>query len=182
MPVVLAAAIAVTGLSGRFEAISEVVDPYEAQDPSIRGRSSEALVALLMTREHPVIGIGAGRYTGEYIAYAPRVGLDERQVREPHNSYLEMASESGVLGLAAFIGLLVTGIVGALRAVGAFARQGRRLEAGLAQSVASGLLGYSVAAIFLHQAYPQMLWLGLGLAAALMIRVQRMPAAPTGER
>jgi len=66
--------------------------------------------------------------------------------------YFEVASETGILGLATF-GALV---------VGAFAAVHRSR----ALAVRNALIGYLIASVFLHAAFPQILWLLLALAWA----------------
>lgn len=167
VPLVAALVVVGTG-SGldRFRDLADVTHPAEARDDSIRGRASEALVAVEMFKDHPLSGIGPGGYKPNYGAYAPRIGLDDRQVREPHNSYLEMAAESGLLGALAFIGMVAAGIASAVVAGRRLLAIGDTAGGRLNIAIGAGLLGYAIAAIFLHQAFPQYLWLGLGLSAA----------------
>ncbi len=181
VPILLAIGVVASGAGERFGAIPDVLRPQEARDASIRGRASEALVAVDMFRDHPITGIGAGEYSRNYAVYAPRIGLDERPVREPHNSYLEMAAESGILGAGAFALLVGAGIASGLSARRRLVDAGRHIDAGLAAAAVSGLAGYALAAIFLHQGFPQYLWLVLGLIGAT-VALSRQPdtGAPDG--
>lgn len=167
LPIVVAGVLATSDAGSRFEQLRDLAQPREAVDPSIRGRLSEDLAAVEMFSDHPLIGLGAGQYTPHYAQYATRIGLDERREREPHNSYLEMAAESGVLGLAAFLGLLGTMIVTSLRSRARLVRNGELAAGHLAEALIAAMLGYGIAAVFLHQAFPEYLWLLLGLAAGV---------------
>lgn len=59
--------------------------------------------ALNITKDHPLLGAGLNTYA----SVAPRYRLTEKTGVYPHNSYLQMAAESGVMGLGAFLWILV---------------------------------------------------------------------------
>jgi O-antigen ligase len=133
-------------------------------DPSIEGRSSELQVGVQLFRDHPVGGIGAGNYETRYQEYARPIGLDpRREDREAHSLYAEIASETGLIGLATF-GLLVAAVARSLRSAMRSPNTRRRA---LASGLAAGLVGYLVAAIFLHAAYQRTLWILLVLGFAV---------------
>ncbi len=71
--------------------------------------------ALGMIRDKPVTGHGLNTFMEKYLAYW--VG-GERQPRYAHNCYLQMAAETGVIGLVSFLavlGALFSRLVAALR-------------------------------------------------------------------
>ncbi len=185
LPIVVAIGISVSGATERVEQLTEITNPRETTDPSIRGRVSEQIVSLKMLADEPITGIGVDQYLNRYQEYALEVGLDERPVREPHSAYLGIAAETGIPGLAAFIALFVVGLVVAWRARSRFAAMGRP-ERGAAAAVAAGLTGYAVAALFLHLAFPAYLWLALGLVGGVGALAQRQESqadepAPTDD-
>lgn len=169
------AVLATPGTADRVRSLEGLANPAQAEDAALRGRYSEALAAVHMFRDHPVLGIGAGQYPPNYRTYAVRIGIDARPDREPHSSYLEMAAESGLAGLAAFVALLGAAAWAALDAR-------RRLHerdpasAGAAEALVAGLAGYAVAALFLHQAFPEYLWLALGLISAVYVLARQQRA------
>jgi O-antigen ligase len=57
--------------------------------------------ALEMTAEHPVVGVGAGAY-GAVFEQSPRVALATRP-ETPHNDFLLISSQFGLLGLGVFV-------------------------------------------------------------------------------
>jgi len=61
--------------------------------------------AIGMIRDRPLLGHGVNTFMANYLDYW--VG-GERLPRYAHNCYLQVAAETGVLGLAAFLGLLGT--------------------------------------------------------------------------
>jgi putative inorganic carbon (hco3(-)) transporter len=62
--------------------------------------------ALLMTADHPLLGVGPDRYPVESPAYVRNnpVAIPDLVV---HNSYLEVMVESGIFALIAFVGFLL---------------------------------------------------------------------------
>ena len=169
LPIILIFGIVATGQLDRIALLADVgsSNAQSIEDEALSGRLSENLAAIAMFRDRPVIGIGANQFEANYSTYAAEFGIDDRVERQAHNSYLEMAAESGILGVATFIGMIIAGL-----GLGFAAR--RRLRelhdydmAGLAEVLIAGLIAYAVAAIFLHQAFPEYLWLGLGFIAGV---------------
>lgn len=87
-------------------------------DQATGGRMGAFGAAVLMTADHPWVGVGPGRFAVEYVPYATRLRqagdlISSRDVSDfdmTHNDYLQFSAESGlpvlVLGLSA-IGLLI---------------------------------------------------------------------------
>lgn len=126
-------------------------------DTSIEGRRSEVLAGLYMFSEHPLIGVGARNYPEYYQEYARPLGIERRTDRSAHSLYVEIAAETGLLGLAAFGGLMASLFLWARR-VWMTRSQPAELR-DLARVLAVALFGYLLASIFLHAAYPRFLWM-----------------------
>lgn len=138
------------------------------QDLSLRGRTSEALVALQMLADRPILGVGLGNYPLLYQEYARRVGLEFRsEVRQAHDLYLEIASETGLLGLFSFM-LLVGGIFKSIwKAQQALFRNGLAPVSNMVAALAFALLGFLISALFLHAVYFRNFWILAGIALAV---------------
>ncbi len=151
---------ALTGvLSGEQNTKSEV---------SIRGRTSEMLSAWYMFIDHPILGVGADNYPVNYQTYARKLGLDNRAtLREPHNLFLEVAAETGLLGLLIFGYILFYIFQCIHRARSGFAQLGDDSFFDLIGAFSAGMIGYLTAAMFIHGAYPRYFWLLAGIAMAL---------------
>jgi O-antigen ligase/polysaccharide polymerase Wzy-like membrane protein len=86
--------------------------PKSLQDtstaPAILIRRELARVALVMTREHPVFGVGVGEFHRRSSAYIvePKVKELYPSGENAHNNFLQILAELGIIGLAAFLWLL----------------------------------------------------------------------------
>lgn len=154
----------------RLETISNIL-PWSSEAPrelALRGRLSELAVGWQMFQDHPFLGVGLNNYPAHYLDYSGSVGLDPRlEARSAHNLYLQVATETGLLGLLAFGAILWLAFRVLLRAPAEFRRLALDDTAEIARAFTIGLVGYFVAATFLHAAYPRYMWLLLGIAFAI---------------
>jgi O-antigen ligase len=135
---------------------------------SFRGRASENIAAWQMFFDHPILGVGLDNYPVLYQDYSRQLGMDpRREIRAPHNLYLEIASQTGLLGLLTFAYLLWVMFRGLRQARHTFDDLGQKDYAGIAAALMIGMIGYLWAAIFLHGAYPRYFWLLFGIALAI---------------
>ena len=83
-----------------------------------RGRLSLWAHSVTMSLDHPLLGVGLGNWEFVYPDYAhgDQVNVNASP-RRPHNDLLWILSETGVLGLAAFCGLLLFVFRSGLRAL-----------------------------------------------------------------
>ncbi len=155
-------------LSTLTELVPSSSSSGSSQDYSFRGRTSEMIVALQMFADHPLLGVGVGNYQELYQKYAQRLGMEFRsEVRQAHSLYLEIASETGLLGLLSFMLLLWT----LLKSIW----DGRKLLLehkltnlfNMITAYGLGLVGYLLAAIFIHSAFPRNFWVIAGIALAI---------------
>lgn len=157
-------------------------------DPSVRSRSTENLVAGLMFLDHPLLGVGPGEYPNTYRTYADRAQdysneLDVRlkaSRRQPHNMWLGILAETGLLGFSAFVGMVVVTVRRLLRAR-RVARLAQRPElAALATAMLLSFCSYLVTGTFLQLSYARyfFLLLALSAAAASIVVREASPQAP----
>lgn len=128
-------------IGARVASIGQVTD---APDSSVTDRYTLWAAALSMWREHPATGVGPKRFPDERDAHASlaldsgsdTAGAGQGFVREPllspHNMYLLVLSEQGLVGC-----LLLTGSWAALLVAGA--RRLRRARARVPSAVGPGL-------------------------------------------
>lgn len=151
---------------------------------SFRGRLSENTAAILMFQEHPLIGVGLDNYKITYQEYSRRLGLDDRvELRAPHSLYLQIASELGIVGLIIFGGILFLLFRGLIQSQRDLIHYGLEEQAHLIFAFQAGVVGFLLAAIFLHSAYARFLWLLFAIALTIpnvvkneitLLRQQRM--------
>ncbi|MBP6516970.1 MAG: O-antigen ligase family protein [Chitinophagales bacterium] len=142
-------------------------------DSSLRGRSSEYLAAWMMFSDHPILGVGVSNFETNYQSYSRQIGLDPRtQARSAHSLYLEIAAELGLAGLAVMATILITIYRSISRAWNDFRKVGDMYHSEMVFSVGLSVLGYLVAATFIHDAYPRYFWLliGIGLSVTEIAR------------
>lgn len=76
-------------------------------DHGHRGRPELWRHTLSMIADHPLFGVGIGNWEFQYPAYAGGEHLNiDAAPRRPHNDLLWITSETGIVGLGAFLGLL----------------------------------------------------------------------------
>jgi colanic acid/amylovoran biosynthesis glycosyltransferase len=166
------------GFARRLTTLREMLPGAEEvlrPDSSFAKRRLVTGAAWRMFLDRPVFGVGAGNYSDEFFRYARRVGSDARlyeepgEVNYPHNLYLEVAAESGAVGLAAFGALLVAAFASLFTARRRLLAAGDPRTAALAEGVGLALVGLLVTGLFLHGEFPRYLYLLLGLAGGLSL-------------
>lgn len=85
----------------------EILDPVQNNS-----RLKLWKTAIYMIKDHPILGVGNGNFVSYYDDYVFKKHRDliyKDWKRYPsHNSYLKIESELGVLGMASFLGMLVS--------------------------------------------------------------------------
>lgn len=138
------------------------------EENALRGRLSEITVAGLVFADHPLIGVGYQNFELYYLDYSPELGLDpRREDRAAHNLYLEIAAETGIIGLGAFISILALAGHGLWRSHQVFKRLGLQDITAMTTALAVGVSGFLFGSLFLHASYPRYFWLLIGICLAL---------------
>jgi O-antigen ligase len=120
-------------------------------------------VAGEMTYDHPLLGLGPAGFRENFDRYIDYQQTDtSHQLDVAHETYLEVSSELGLVGLGAFLAIIALGADSARRE----ARRGGPGR-GLAGAVWLGTVGAGVAAVFLTEQYYLPLWLLAALGTRL---------------
>lgn len=149
------------------------------------GRTDLWEVALQISYDHPLAGVGAGNFPVVEPDYAirninlPRADLIVDVADVTHNTYLQLLSEVGVVGLALFSAMILGTIATAVRVVRQFAAAGDSEMEMLSRGLVIGTIGMLGAFVFLSAQYEKPLPLVLGTLVALST-VAQVPL--TGER
>lgn len=164
-----ATAIAPQSLWGRLQTLlaSSLAAPgQQMTDSSFRDRRHEMLTGVLMFLDHPLLGVGPGNYEVHYLSYSARAGLSgEDTVRDPHSLYVQIAAETGLVGLAAFAWLLAAAFALLERARRRARRARARQFALLLLACQLSLVIYLALSTFLHDAYFRHFFVLLALGA-----------------
>jgi len=171
---VVLALIVAPGLLGRLSSMGAVPallsDRKTVQtDGAVRGRLTEMLAAFNVFLDHPIVGVGPGHFTPYYsVDYMSDPEVAFRRISHPrraHNLYLEVAAETGILGLGSFLAVAVLALVRLWHA-----RRRWRTEmpeyAHMATAFWLSVVAYLGTGFFLQLAYQRYYWLLLGLAGA----------------
>lgn len=142
---------------------------------SFRGRASENVVALLMFRDHPILGVGVNNYPLYYQQYSRTLGLDPRaENRQAHNLFLQVAAESGLVGILVYGSILWAVLKGMHDSWRKLKDIGMEEHASIVLSYSVGFIGYLGAALFVHAAYPRYFWLLAGIGFAIPQITQKL--------
>jgi len=146
-------------------------DTEETPDPAIRGRATEMLAALAAFVDHPLIGVGPGQYTPFYSQmYQQRSDVKFRSIavpREPHDLYVAIAAETGLIGFTLFIGM-VAWLARDLATARRIFRESDPDLSRLSTALLFSVLVYLGCGLFLHLAYERYFWFLLGTAGAAL--------------
>ncbi len=110
----------------------DVANPTPRDWPTAE-RLAHQLAGLRMFADHPLLGVGIGNYPAAYARYqvAP---VWANNLGHAHNYYINVAAEAGVVGLGAFVLVLVSAFVIVTRLY-------RRAADPVARTLALGVLG-----------------------------------------
>lgn len=176
-PLVVALGMLVPGVGSRLATLIAAPTSTGTIEPSIAGREGAQRVALDMFAHHPLVGLGPDTFPLVEPSYQRRLGLLASNPA-PHNLYLQLLAETGLVGLAGWLVLVAGTAVVVWRAHRSFALSMRGLAADrrhrlLTAGVLAALVGWSTASAFLHLADFRTLELVLALGA--VVGTDRLP-------
>ena len=105
-----------------------------------------------MIRDHPVAGVGFGRFRSNSMAYSD----DLSRPYMAHNSYLELAADNGIPTLIVF--LLMCWAVMKDISNAKYLHAEDPVTNSILTGMRVGLIGFLVAAMFFSAEYQKMLW------------------------
>lgn len=163
-----------------------IARPHQQESPTDGGRTMVWGIAAEMVAAHPLVGVGAGNFTIRLHEHLrdPESGADRDfstlasdNWLHPHNDFLEVLAEHGVVGFLAFGAVLLLAFAGVHRVLGGMPAVA---DARMALAALGALAAYVVFSCFdfpLDRVSHQTL-LAVHLAVVvLLVRDQRPPAA-----
>ena len=139
-----------------------------------RDRIAMWTTAVHMVRDRPILGHGVNTFMANYLRYW--VG-GERQPRYAHNCYLQVAAETGVLGLATFVWLLGLMFLRWWTALPRVPRSDSLLLVGLIGGLAAFVVQSGIDTNFYSVRQAALFWTLAGVAMGLAMR-QRSARQP----
>jgi O-antigen ligase len=111
-----------------------LLDP-NAQDFSTAERLAHWIAGLHMYQAHPLLGVGIGNYPDAYPAYAVTIFVNS--LGQAHNYYINIAAETGTIGLAVYLFFVASMLIAGGCALSQVSKSRLRLLAARAQEPAS---------------------------------------------
>jgi O-antigen ligase len=174
-PYVIALVVLLIGAASLwFAATPDAWHRITTFDEGGSGRTDLWRVAGRVIGDHTIVGVGLGNFKSEAGDYVRQPGALEhvRKIAEvphvAHNTYLQLLSESGVVGLALFLAVALGAIAAAAAAAGRFERSGELRLATESRAVLVAIIAALAASIFLSNGFDRRTWVLLALAPVLL--------------
>jgi O-antigen ligase len=155
--------LAPAGLWQRFENIRISGSPLNGDETAARARLELIVAGLGMVDSHPLLGVGLDGFKAAAPGYDPRL-RDSGTQYIAHNTYLQVAAETGLPGLLLYIALMAVDF-GNCRAAERCARDPALVD--FAAAIRLALLAYAVAGLFLTAEFVVWYWLLIFLSGSL---------------
>lgn len=149
------------------------LEPSSEADPAVQGRLGETIAGVRVYAQHPVVGVGPGMFGPHYRQEAIEVGFKVHEgERAAHNLAVQVAAETGTIGLILFLSALGVTVRDLVRVRGRLKGRRPTLER-MVTGALFALLGYVAAGAFLSLAYERYYWFLLALGASAAAIGQR---------
>jgi O-antigen ligase len=158
-----------------------------AQDESISGRSAAMEIGLEMFIENPILGVGFGKYRSNYWQTAEKLGLEANannvnyaeDAQSPHSLYIEILSETGIVGLFTFLLYIYTLFSGLYKIHQKFIALPFHKEwVEMAIALSFSIATFLISGFFLHGVFFRFIWILLGLAMAATSISEQIESVP----
>ena len=165
-------ALAVPGVGSRLFSSFSVEDSAQraGADGSVVERLATQRVAMRMVESHPLTGVGPDGYLETFARTAASTDLTLSRVVAPHNLYLGLWAETGLLGLLGWLAVVGVAISLGLRVVALTTRSADpsilRLRPYGAAAVAA-VVAWSTASVFLHLTYVRVVLVVIAISVVL---------------
>lgn len=150
-----------------------------ATDGGGSGRGELWSVAWEVAKDKPIVGVGADNFVVVEADYLKAAGVRRfseligEQPHAVHNAYLQALAESGVVGLALLLAVIVAVLRSFLLAARRFEQLGDPAMATLARAVFVAVASMLVASVFLSNATDRRYWILFALGPAMLAAAAR---------
>lgn len=101
----LVAGLLGTQLMFPHSSLMRLITPSVSDEESAESRTQMWALAGRMIRSHPLLGVGLGSFAAEQALYSSRPS--DRKFAVPHNTFIEITTEMGTVGVLAFFGVIL---------------------------------------------------------------------------
>jgi O-antigen ligase len=144
--------------------IQRLLRPQRSDDEAVAARTTAWKAGIRMIRSHPLTGVGIGNFKSMLPAY---VQGDIQKTYIAHNTYIEIAAETGVPSLLLFFAVLYFTYRTLEDIRRRTARHGPLLLRNAALGLQAGFVGCLVALFFLSGESHKLFWLTIFLSMCL---------------
>jgi hypothetical protein len=138
---------------------------------------------LKMIENHPVLGVGYFNFSAVYPAYDPN-HLWHGKAQLPHNIFIEVGTDAGLIGLGIYLILIYRNLKGAreIRRACKVNPEAPAFAASVAKGLGLATWGFVIAGQFNTVGYYPFLWINLALTVSLanIVRTAAQRPAVTG--
>lgn len=151
------------------------------------GRSDLWNVAWQAGKDHPILGVGLNNFrvvSADYVRKPGTLHFVDLIAEKPHvvhNMYLQMFTETGIVGVGLFLFFIGACLRAAFKAARRFDELGELALGSLSRAVLVGTLGMLAASFFLSAAGDFRLWILLAFSPALLALATRRPQSELAE-
>ncbi|HEV8200071.1 MAG TPA: O-antigen ligase family protein [Candidatus Polarisedimenticolia bacterium] len=154
-------------LPGEFwSRASTILPSIERQEDTFGMRVRLWQTGVRLVEDYPLLGTGPGNFPLGSTRYASG-GIAGEHLNS-HNAYVGTAAETGLPGLALFVGVLLSAMFGARRAAAAARQVGRTDLALLGVTVETMLLALMLSGITGNVEGIKVTWIGLGMCVSFI--------------
>ena len=132
-------------------------------------------------KDHPIFGVGYNNWLS-YANFAVPDGVIFGRIQLPHNIYIQIAAESGLLGLFCFLLLVIYAFVINARTRKMALQIEHKLYYFMTYGLSMGLVGYLVAGTFVTVFYYPFFWVQIALIVVLHNITMNKDGASTDEK
>lgn len=163
-----------TSYIDRIESISDTTDP------AISRRQSYIDVGIDIFKENPVLGTGPGTYKYEYAAtdvalvYSKEGDSYEKLRRVAHNTYIEVLTGTGAIGMVVFIIILGLSLKNFTYAKKQLVEQGHKKLASLISAYKISFLSVLVYFFMISNLYYKQFWLFIAISHIAVLLVDKI--------
>jgi O-antigen ligase len=153
--------------------LRRLLTPNYSDDEAVEARAVAWKAGINMIASHPIFGVGLGNFKPLSASYE-----DPRKIiiSVAHNTYIEMAAELGVPGLAIFLSVQVGSFLTLARCRRSAERIGHRFLENASLGLQSGLIGTGLALFFVSGQVQKLFWFNIFLGMcipSILKRAQR---------